>query len=241
MSNETEPAFGPCPEADVEESNAPTTPADVTLPPPSPEDASLYACVNQKEPVVVVISGPSGVGKDAAVGKIKGPNFHFVVTATSRPPRPEEVDGVDYHFLTEKQFEDLLVQDELLEHALVYGQYKGIPKQQVREALASGKDVIMRLDVQGAATIRKIMPEAILIFLTAASEEELIHRLMRRDTETSDGLQTRINTAREEMKRYSEFDYVIVNSHCQLSEAVEQIEAIIRAEKCRVGRRQVSL
>jgi len=242
MNNEAEPEFGPCPEVEGAPDSASPTPAAMTPPAASSEDADLlYASVNQDVPLVIVISGPSGVGKDAAVGKMKGPNFHFVVTATSRPRRPEEVDGVDYHFLTEEQFEDLLKRDELLEHAIVYGQYKGIPKQQVRDALASGQDVIMRLDVQGAATIKKIMPETVLIFLTAASEKELVHRLKQRDTETSDGLQTRIGTAREEMLRISEFDYVIVNSHCRLQDTVEQIKAIIKAEKCRVERRQVRL
>jgi len=233
MSNEIEPECSPCPEAGGETgSESPSV---------SSESDGLYASAIKKIPLVVIISGPSGVGKDAAVGKMKGPNFHFVVTATSRPRRPEEVDGVDYHFLTEQQFEDLLERDALLEHALVYGQYKGIPKQQVQDALASGKDVIMRLDVQGAATIKDIMPEAVSIFLTAASEEELIDRLTRRDTETSDGLQTRISTARDEMKRIREFDYVIVNSHCQLKDTVKQIKAIIQAEKCSVERRQLKL
>ena len=236
MNNETEPEFGPCNEAEWDSGAKSPAPAPFETPSTSSECASLYGSVNQDIPLVVVISGPSGVGKDAAVGKMKGPNFHFVVTATSRQRRPNEVDGVDYHFLTESQFEDLLKRDELLEHAIVYGQHKGIPRQQVRNALDSGHDVIMRLDVQGAATIKKIMPEAVSIFLTAASEEELIGRLRRRDTETSDGFQTRINTAREEMKRISEFDYVVVNSHCHLDATVEQIKAIIEAEKCCVSR-----
>jgi guanylate kinase len=167
--------------------------------------------------------------------------FHFVVTATTRPRRPGEVDGVDYHFLTHQQFQELLERDELLEHAIVYGEHKGIPKEQVRRALASGLDVIMRLDVQGAATIRKLMPDAVLIFLVPSSEEELIRRLEQRKTETPEGLATRIATARQEMERIREFDYVVVNSDCHLDETVEQIRAIIIAEKCRVRKRRFQI
>ncbi|MBC8249393.1 MAG: hypothetical protein H8E90_06920, partial [Anaerolineales bacterium] len=103
----------------------------------------------EPNPLLVVISGPSGVGKDATVKRMSelGYPFHFVVTATTRPRRPNEVNGVDYHFISEQEFTEMLEKDELLEHAIVYGQHKGIPKKQVREALASGKDVIMRIDV----------------------------------------------------------------------------------------------
>jgi len=130
-------------------------------------------------PLLVVVSGPSGVGKDATLERMEelGYPFHFVVTATTRPRRSNEVEGVDYHFVSEQEFAEMLEKNELLEHAIVYGQHKGIPKQQVREALASGKDVIMRIDVQGAATIRELVPEAVFIFLTASSEEELVRRL----------------------------------------------------------------
>jgi guanylate kinase len=167
--------------------------------------------------------------------------FHFVVTATTRPRRPTEVDGVDYHFVSEQEFAEMLEKDELLEHALVYGQHKGIPKKQVREALASGKDVIMRLDIQGAATIRRIVPQAVLVFLTASSEEELIHRLKTRETETPEGLERRIATAREEVKRLDEFDYVVVNRDGHLDETVETIAAIITAERCKVKQRKIEL
>jgi guanylate kinase len=167
--------------------------------------------------------------------------FHFVVTATTRPRRPNEVDGIDYHFVSQQEFVELLEKDELLEHAIVYGQHKGIPKKQVRDALASGKDVIMRIDVQGAATIRHLVPEAVFIFLTASSEGELIRRLKKRKTETSEGLKRRIATAREEMKRLDEFDYVVVNRDGYLDETVKTIAAIIIAEKCKVKQRKVEL
>jgi guanylate kinase len=197
----------------------------------------------ESNPLLVVISGPSGAGKDATVKRMeeRGYPFHFVVTATTRPRRPDEVDGVDYHFVSQQEFAEMLEKDELLEHALVYGQHKGIPKQQVREALASGKDVIMRIDVQGAATIRHLVPEAIFIFLTASSEEELIRRLKKRKTETPEGLKRRIATAREEMKRLDEFNYVVVNRDNHLDETVKTIAAIITAEKCKVKQRQIEL
>lgn len=194
-------------------------------------------------PLLIVISGPSGVGKDSVLQQMqeRGIPFHFVITATSRPPRPNELDGVDYFFLSEAVFRDMIARDELLEHALVYGQHKGIPKQQVREALSSGKDVVMRLDVQGAATVRRLVPEAVLIFLSAASEEELLARLRRRRTDSEAQLRERICMAQAEMQRMAEFDYVVVNREDALDEAVQQILAIIVAEHSRVQPRQVKL
>lgn len=132
-------------------------------------------------------------------------------------------------------------QDELLEQAIVYGQHKGIPKQQVRQALESGKDVIMRIDVQGAATIRQIVPNAVTIFLTAPSEREQIHRLRERGSDSLAQLDKRIRTAQKEMNTLHTFDYVVVNRHGQLNEAVNQVLAIIEAEHCRVVPRKVAL
>ena len=194
-------------------------------------------------PLLVVISGPSGVGKDAVRKRMqeRGCPFHFVVTATDRPQRPGEVHGKDYFFVSTAEFDRMLANGELLEHALVYGQHKGIPKAQVRQALASGQDVIMRVDVQGAATIRRLVPEAVLIFLMPSSEEELIRRLRRRRTEDPVALQTRIAFAREELKWLPEFDYVVVNRESKLDDTVDQIMAIITAEKCRVNPRKIEL
>ncbi len=197
----------------------------------------------QITPLLVVISGPSGVGKDSLVEwmQARGAQFHFVITATSRMPRPGEVHGVDYFFVSPESFEQMIAQDALLEYAIVYGQYKGIPKQQVREALASGKDVVMRLDVQGAATIKRLIPEAILVFLSASSEDELVERLRKRKTETPAQLEQRIETARKEMEQIGEFDYVVVNRECELDEAVDKVLQIIQAEHLRVHPRRVSL
>lgn len=205
--------------------------------------SEFYARLRNPPPQLVVLSGPSGAGKDSLLQRMKqlGFPFHFVVTATTRPPRPGEVDGMDYHFVSRERFQEMIARGELLEHALVYGDYKGIPRRQVEEALRSGKDVILRIDVQGAATIRRLAPGAVLIFLTAASEEELIQRLRTRKTEDPEALARRIATAREELRRVEEFDYVVVNREGCLDEAVAQVQAILQAEKCRVHPRQVFL
>jgi guanylate kinase len=194
-------------------------------------------------PLLVIISGPSGVGKDVTLKRMKemGCPFHFVVTTTDRPPRPGEVNGVDYFFVATPDFERMIEQDELLEHAIVYGQHKGVSKAQVRRALDSGQDVVMRLDVQGAATIRQLVPEAVLIFLSCESEEELVVRLTARRTESKQALRARVAIARQEMERLGEFDYVVINRTDCLDETVETIAAIIAAEKCRVRQREISL
>ena len=202
---------------------------------------SLYDFETQ--PLLIVVSGPSGVGKDSLVQRLQERNcpFYFVVTATDRPPRPDEVEGEDYFFVSTEEFERMIEEDALIEYAVVYEQYKGVPKEQVREAMASGQDVIMRLDVQGAATIREIAPEAVLIFLTASSEAELKERLRARGDDSPEQVERRIATAREEMKRLPEFDYVVMNRKGELDHAADQVLAIIRAEHCRVNQREVTL
>ncbi|MEE8567778.1 MAG: guanylate kinase [Anaerolineales bacterium] len=197
----------------------------------------------QHRPLLIVLSGPSGVGKDSVLQNMKARNlpFHFVVTATTRPKRPNEVDGVDYFFINQDRFTKMIEQDELLEHAIVYGDHKGIPKQQVRQALASGKDVVMRIDVQGAKTIRNICPEAVLIFLSTHTEEELVERLKTRKTETPESLELRLATVRHEMESVEQFDYYVLNADSQLDATVDAILAIIRAEHQRTHPRQVVL
>jgi guanylate kinase len=197
----------------------------------------------QDQPILVVISGPSGVGKDMTIARLKemGYPFHFVVTATTRPQRPNEENGLDYFFVSTSDFAEMIEQGELLEYAIVYGDYKGIPKAQVREALTSGKDVIMRIDVQGAATIRRLVPEAVLIYLSAESEEALVRRLRERKTEPEDQLKIRIATARQELRRLDLFDYVVINAEDELDNTCEKIAAIITAEKCRVEQREINL
>jgi guanylate kinase len=197
----------------------------------------------QRTPLLIVISGPSGVGKDTVLQRMKerAVPLHFVVTATTRAPRPGEVNGRDYIFVSNDQFAEMIEANELLEHAIVYNDYKGIPKQQVRDAMASGTDVVLRIDVQGAATLRKLCPDALLIFITTATEEELVQRLTARKTETPEGLKLRIATARGEMKRLDEFDYCVFNPEFHLDTAVDTVLSIVEAEHNRVNPRVVTL
>ncbi|MBK9940290.1 MAG: guanylate kinase [Kouleothrix sp.] len=195
------------------------------------------------QPLLVVLSGPSGVGKDSILMRMRdvGFPFHFVVTATSRPMRPGERDGYDYHFVSEQQFESMIEQGELLEWAEVYGHYKGIPTSEVRQALQSGRDVILRIDVQGAATIKQLAPEAVFVFLVPGSFDELRTRLQWRRTESADQIERRLQMARREMDALGQFDYVVLNREDHLDDAVGQIRAIIVAEKHRVRPRRVRL
>ena len=194
-------------------------------------------------PLLIVISGPSGAGKDTVMQRMKERDlpFHFVVTATTRPKRDNETHGKDYFFMSKEEFARMIENNELIEYAIVYGDYKGIPKAQVREALASGKDVVMRLDVQGAETVRKLANEALLIFITPESEDELERRLRDRKTESSDSLALRIATARKELQRIENFDYVIINRDFHLDETVDKVRAIIDAEHLKVKHRRVTL
>jgi guanylate kinase len=203
---------------------------------------SEFTVLNPR-PLLIVISGPSGVGKDTVMLRMqeRGMPFHFVVTATTRPRRENEVHGVDYFFVSKEEFARMIEHNELIEYAIVYSDYKGIPKQQVRQALASGQDVVMRLDVQGAETVRRLAPGALLIFITTESEGELIRRLKARKTETPDELALRIATARKELKRVEAFDYVIINHDYKLDETVDTVRAIIEAEHHRVKHREVTL
>ncbi len=197
----------------------------------------------EQVPLLIVISGPSGIGKDTVVQGLKDRNlpFHFVITATSRPPRNYEVDGVDYFFYPQDKFEELIAAGEFLEYAWVYTAYKGVPKFQVREALESGEDVVMRLDFQGAQTVRAMCPDAVLIFLTANSKEEWLQRLRDRRSETEEELAIRIDTAREEYASLDIFDYIVNNEQAKLDNTLDVIESIIEAEHHRVHPRRVQL
>ena len=197
----------------------------------------------EQPPLLAVISGPSGSGKDSVVQRMKkrGFPFHFVVTATDRPPRPNEVHGRDYYFYTTAQFEQMIAEGQLLENARVYGQHKGIPKAHVSQALDSGQDVVMRVDVQGADTVKALVPQAITVFLNCESEEELVARLLKRRTESESALRRRLETARLEMVRIPSFDYMVVNRRDALDAAVDDVVAIIRAEHCRSEPREINL
>ena len=192
----------------------------------------------QPSPLLVVISGPSGVGKDAVLERMKRlpRGWHFVVTATTRPRRPRERPGVDYIFMDPPEFQALLAQDGFLEHAEVYGRSYGVPRAQVEESLAAGKDVIVKTDVQGARTLRAKVPGALLVFLAPPNLEELERRLRSRKSETAEDQERRLETARLEMQCQPQFDHVVVNRNGRLDETVSAIEEIIAKEKVRRAR-----
>ncbi|WOH05595.1 hypothetical protein DCAR_0625014 [Daucus carota subsp. sativus] len=195
-------------------------------------------------PLIIVISGPSGVGKDAVIKRLRQvrQNLHFVVTATSRDMRPGEIDGKDYFFVSKDEFLRMVERNELLEYALVYGDYKGIPKQQIRDYMAQGCDIVLRVDIQGAETLRRILGNsAVFVFLVAESESALVQRLIGRKTETKETLLVRIATAREEVKHVKRFDYVVVNAEGELENSVKLVESIIDAEKAKVQQRRVNI
>jgi len=195
------------------------------------------------KPLLIILSGLSGVGKDAVLSRLKHSKFplEFITTVTTRPPRPDEKNGVHYHFISEERFQEMVDRRELLEWATVYGHHYGPPREPVRQTLQDGKDVVIKVDVQGAATIKKIVPQAVFIFLATSSLEEVGERLQKRGTETTADLEIRLKTAAEEMETLPMFDYLVINRQGELDRAVADIEAIITAEKCRVKPREISL
>jgi guanylate kinase len=165
---------------------------------------------------LLVISGPSGVGKGTVVKNLlsRYENFTVSVSATTRAPREGEVDGQDYFFLSDEQFEEMVKKGQMLEHAIVHGKHRyGTPKGPVLEALQLGKSVILEIDVQGALQVRESYPEAKLIFISAPSIEELAARLAGRNTESVQEQELRMNTARAELAQSNLFDYVLVNEN----------------------------
>jgi guanylate kinase len=196
-----------------------------------------------QKPLMIVISGPSGVGKDSVIHEMMHRKLpiHFVITANTRLPRPDEKEGVDYFFVSKEHFQEMVEQGELIEYSQVYADYKGVPKWQVEQAFSSNKDVIMRLDVQGAEKIRKLYPDALLIFLVPATEDEWIERFKARYGEPPKDLNVRIKKAKEELLKIPLFDYVVVNPQNKLNDAVDVVEAIIKAEHHRIQHRSTSL
>lgn len=184
-------------------------------------------------PILVIISGPSGVGKDAVFSHIRklGYPFHYVTTATTRKPRTDESDGADYHFLSRDEFKERIAQKKLLEWAEVYGNYYGIPREEIEPLLKKGRDVIVKVDVQGAATISKLFPEAVTIFLMPPSKAELERRLKQRYSESYQELERRLKTASKEIESAHLFRHVIVNYTDKLESTVKQIEKIVAQEK----------
>ena len=183
-------------------------------------------------PLMIIISGPSGVGKDSVLRALKKLDLplHHVVTANTRRPRPDETEGVDYFFVTRDHFKKMIENDDLLEYSEVYQDFKGVPKSEVRKAIETGKDVIFRLDVQGAEKIKAIYPHSILIFLIPSNQGDWYKRLGRRRQDKEKDVDMRIKTVQDELKKISVFDYVVVNAQNELAKAVDTIVAIITAE-----------
>ena len=194
-------------------------------------------------PLVVVISGPSGVGKDTLLERMSemGFDYHFTVTATTRAPRPGEICGVNHFFLTRDRFLEMVDNSELLEWARVFGNFYGVPKEQVRQALAKGTHVLIRVDVQGARRLRTIVPEAVFIFVAPPSTESLRVRLLERGVNSAEDMDTRLRAADVEIREASMFDHVVVNEDDKQDEAVVKVREIIRRESMRCPPRRVKI
>ena len=192
-------------------------------------------------PLLVVMSGPSGVGKDAVLKEMRlaGAPYYFAVTATTRPMRDAEVDGVDYIFVRDEDFRRMIRGGDLLEWAEVYGNLYGVPKDQIRDALRRGDDVILKIDIQGADNVRRQTRGAVYVFLTPPGIAELEHRLKRRKTESLETLRVRLATAAKEMEEAGKFDYLVVNRTDLAKEAAAEIMAIISRERARPGRTEI--
>jgi guanylate kinase len=195
--------------------------------------------------MLVIISGPSGVGKDTIIEALRrrphDPELYYVVTCTTRGPRPGEVDGISYHFVSRAAFADLRRRGELLESAEVHGNWYGTPRQEVLDALRSGQDVILKIDVQGAAAVKARVSNALLIFLVPPSLEALFGRLRARATETADELEVRQRNAAVELARSEDYDHVVVNETGEVDRTAAAIDAILDAERARHPRRRVRL
>lgn len=196
-----------------------------------------------RQGLLFVLSAPSGTGKDTVISALKqqGMNFYVVPSVTTRSPRSGESEGNPYHFVDQETFERMVSQGELLEYANVHGNWYGQPRKLIRENLSAGRDVLLKIDVKGAATIRKKVPNAIFIFLIPGSLEELTHRLTDRQTETEEELQRRLADARKELAEQHWYDYLVTNRDGHLQEAVDCLRAIVLAEHCRVHIRNINI
>lgn len=202
-----------------------------------------HQATSTKQGLLFVLSAPSGTGKDTVISalKAKGVPFHVVASATTRLPRPGESEGHPYHFVSQTQFKEMIAHDELIEYAQVHGNWYGQPLKQIKENLQQGYDVLLKIDVQGAATVRDKVPGAIFIFLIPGTTDELVERLTNRQTETEDERARRLSDAQHELAQQDRYDYVIVNRQGQLADAVNNLHAVMQAEHCRTRPSYVDL
>lgn len=191
----------------------------------------------QQEGLLIVVSGPSGAGKGTICKRLleKNPNLGYSISATTRAPRTGEVNGVNYWFLSKEEFQKMISEDGLLEWAEVYGNYYGTPAQKVKDSLAEGKNILLEIDTQGAALVRKKFPKGVYIYILPPSLEELKRRIIGRGTDSAESIERRLSCAREEMGCASEqYNYLVLNDEVEL--AVERVETIIEAEQYQIKR-----
>ncbi|HEY0753473.1 MAG TPA: guanylate kinase [Ktedonobacteraceae bacterium] len=198
---------------------------------------------SRSQGLLFVLSAPSGAGKDTVIQTLQaqGADFFVVPSVTTRAPRLGESEGNPYYFVDQARFEQMVAEQELLEYACVHGNWYGQPRQPMRDNLQTGRDVLLKIDVQGATTVRKLIPQAIFVFLHPGSSAELAQRLEARQTETVEQLQVRLNNAQVELAQQHWYDYLVFNRHDRLQEAVDDLRAIMRAEHCRVTPRNIVL
>jgi guanylate kinase len=194
--------------------------------------------------MLLIISGPSGVGKDTIITALRErhprPTYHFVVTCTTRPPRDDEIDGSSYHFISRKEFVQLRDGGELLEWAQVHGNWYGTPRGEVRDMLVRGRDVVLKIDVQGAQVVKESVPDALLIFVVPPTLEALFQRLRSRATESAEELEVRQRNAAIELARQGDYDYVVTNETDQVDRTAQRIDEILAVEHAlRADRRVV--
>ncbi len=196
----------------------------------------------QKKGLLVVLSGPSGSGKDTVIKilRSKHAKLHYTVTTTTRAPRNGEVDWENYHFVTREEFAESIAQNAFIEWVEYNGNLYGTPRDQVIKALEEGKIVILKIEVRGAIAIKKTIPHAVYVFITTPTEEELIERLKGRETDLHSDQKERLAIANDEVKEIPNYDYLIINHNDQALSCAEKVWSIIVAESCRVGRQDVA-
>ncbi len=196
-----------------------------------------------RAPVLVILSGPSGVGKDTVIQQLRRrlPDMHYAVTATTRPARPGEIEGESYYFIGQNDYDLMLDRGDLLAPAEVHGYWYGAPTEKIRDALDSGEDVLLKIDVQGAMQVRRRFPQAVFIFLAPSSMHDLMARLRSRHTESPEECKRRVADAQFEMAQLPQYDYQVVNHDDDVAGAVESVACIITAERLRLHRQPIAL